>query len=114
MLSLHYSDSEQEEPSDLAVEFAQDQALQVCGLAWTNANEAARVNAFGPMAFCKSVGILQCASIDDCRWALPTQAEPSRRNYTAPSQLQPSNWLASRRHHQRPAHELGNNTVGSW
>jgi hypothetical protein len=58
MLSLHHPDSGQEEPIDSAVEFAEDQALQVCGLAWTNANEAARVNAFGPMAFCKSVRIL--------------------------------------------------------
>lgn len=33
--------------------FAEEQALQVCGAAWTNVDEAARVNAFGPMAFCK-------------------------------------------------------------
>ena len=32
----------------------EDQALQICGSAWTNLDEAARVNAFGPMAFCES------------------------------------------------------------
>lgn len=29
-----------------------DKALEVCGLAFTNDNVAARVNAFGPLAFC--------------------------------------------------------------
>lgn len=29
-----------------------DKALEVCGLAYTNDNVAARVNAFGPLAFC--------------------------------------------------------------
>jgi hypothetical protein len=33
--------------------FAEEKALQVCGLAWTNENDAARVNAFGPLAFCE-------------------------------------------------------------
>jgi hypothetical protein len=59
MLSLHHPDSEREGPSDLVLEFAQEQALLVCGLAWTNTNEAARVNAFGPMAFCKSSRTVQ-------------------------------------------------------
>ncbi|KAF3037387.1 hypothetical protein E8E12_008123 [Didymella heteroderae] len=30
----------------------ENQALQICGTAWTNVDEAARVNAFGPLAFC--------------------------------------------------------------
>jgi hypothetical protein len=33
-------------------DLAQYHALQVCGLAYTNDNVAARVNAFGPLAFC--------------------------------------------------------------
>jgi len=33
----------------------QEQSLKVCGMAFTNDNDAARVNAFGPMAFCESV-----------------------------------------------------------
>lgn len=37
------------------LEFAQDRALKVCGLAWTNDNVPARVNAFGPLAFCEYV-----------------------------------------------------------
>ncbi|KAJ4984949.1 hypothetical protein SVAN01_09555 [Stagonosporopsis vannaccii] len=35
-----------------SLDFAQERTMQVCGLAWTNTDEAARVNAFGPMAFC--------------------------------------------------------------
>jgi hypothetical protein len=34
-------------------ELAQDLALKVCGLAYTNDNIAARVNGFGPLAFCQ-------------------------------------------------------------
>jgi hypothetical protein len=37
------------EPSTLQV---REEALRVCGLAFTNENVAARVNAFGPLAFC--------------------------------------------------------------
>jgi len=33
-------------------ELARQHALRVCGLAYTNDNAAARVNAFGPLAFC--------------------------------------------------------------
>jgi hypothetical protein len=33
--------------------FAEDRALRVCGLAATNDDIAARVNAFGPLAFCE-------------------------------------------------------------
>jgi hypothetical protein len=33
-------------------ELIQENALKVCGLAFTNENIAARVNAFGPLAFC--------------------------------------------------------------
>lgn len=36
-----------------SLDFAQEQALEVCGLAWTNENDSARVNAFGPLAFCE-------------------------------------------------------------
>ncbi|KAI1616484.1 hypothetical protein EDD36DRAFT_415380 [Exophiala viscosa] len=32
--------------------FAEEQALDICGLAWTNEDDSARVNAFGPLAFC--------------------------------------------------------------
>lgn len=46
-----------------SLNFAQEQALQVCGLAWTNTDEAARVNAFGPMAFCE----FTCPSDFVCR-----------------------------------------------
>jgi len=35
----------------------QGHALKVCGLAFTNENIAARVNAFGPLAFCKSAPV---------------------------------------------------------
>lgn len=38
--------------SHRSLKFAEEQALQVCGLALTNENDAARVNAFGPLAFC--------------------------------------------------------------
>lgn len=30
-----------------------ENTLQVCGLAYTNENTAARVNAFGPLAYCE-------------------------------------------------------------
>ncbi|KAK6380183.1 hypothetical protein LTS17_005372 [Exophiala oligosperma] len=32
--------------------FAEEQALVICGLAWTNDDDSARVNAYGPLAFC--------------------------------------------------------------
>ena len=35
------------------LEFAEDRALRVCGLAKTNDDVSAKVNAFGPLAFCK-------------------------------------------------------------
>ena len=34
--------------------FVQDSTLRVCGMAFTNDNEAARVNAFGPLSFCET------------------------------------------------------------
>ena len=37
--------------ADLA--FAEDRALRICGLAQTNDDVSAKVNAFGPLAFCK-------------------------------------------------------------
>ena len=39
------------EESQAAIE---GHALKICGLAFTNENVSARVNAFGPLAFCKS------------------------------------------------------------
>jgi hypothetical protein len=38
-------------------QFAEDHALRVCGLAFTNDNVAARVNAFGPLSFCEYYSI---------------------------------------------------------
>jgi hypothetical protein len=38
--------------SEIDQDFAQDHALRVCGLAYTNDNTAARVNAFGLLLFC--------------------------------------------------------------
>jgi len=35
------------------LDFAQNHSERVCGLAWTNDDVSARVNAFGPLAFCK-------------------------------------------------------------
>lgn len=35
------------------LEFAEDRALRICGLAQTNDDVSAKVNAFGPLAFCK-------------------------------------------------------------
>jgi hypothetical protein len=35
------------------LDFAEDRAIRICGLAWTNDDVAARVNAFGPLAFCE-------------------------------------------------------------
>ncbi len=35
------------------LESAQEQALDICGLGWTNKDEAAHVNAFSPIAFYK-------------------------------------------------------------
>ncbi|KIW18130.1 hypothetical protein PV08_02418 [Exophiala spinifera] len=32
--------------------FAEEQALVICGLAWTNDDDSAHVNAYGPLAFC--------------------------------------------------------------
>jgi hypothetical protein len=37
----------------LDLDRVQDLALNVCGLAFTNESVAARVNAFGPLTFCK-------------------------------------------------------------
>jgi hypothetical protein len=36
------------------LDFAEDRALRVCGLACTNDDVSAKVNAFGPLALCKS------------------------------------------------------------
>jgi hypothetical protein len=36
----------------LILPFVRDEALKVCGLAYTNEDVSARVNAFGPLAFC--------------------------------------------------------------
>jgi hypothetical protein len=38
---------------DLTLERVQELALHVCALAITNKSVAARVNAFGPLSFCK-------------------------------------------------------------
>ena len=35
------------------LDFAEDRALRVCGLASTNDDVSGRVNAYGPLAFCK-------------------------------------------------------------
>ncbi len=35
-----------------------ENTLRVCGMAYTNENTAARVNAFGPLAFCQSARLL--------------------------------------------------------
>ncbi|KAI9729384.1 MAG: hypothetical protein M1834_006908 [Cirrosporium novae-zelandiae] len=42
------------EPSirQVSLDFIQEHVLRVCGLAWTNKDVAARVNAFGPLSFC--------------------------------------------------------------
>jgi len=50
------------------LEFAEDRALRVCGLAWTNEDASAMVNAFGPLAFCKtSLGLSIIQSSTDQR-----------------------------------------------
>ena len=48
LLALYSSSDLSTEKRDLANYYA----LQVCGLAFTNDDIAARVNAFGPLAFC--------------------------------------------------------------
>jgi hypothetical protein len=54
LLVLHDPSPEGGHLSHRSLAFVEDQALQILGTAWTNLDEAARVNAFGPMAFCKS------------------------------------------------------------
>jgi hypothetical protein len=60
----------------------EDQALQICGSAWTNLDEAARVNAFGPMAFCESslCEIFQRAVADSTRRTISAQQGTSKRS----------------------------------
>ena len=37
----------------LSLPLVREEALKICGLAYTNENVSARVNAFGPLAFCE-------------------------------------------------------------
>ena len=53
MLTLYDPCPEGGHLSRRSFDTAQEHALRVCGLAWTNEDIAARVNAFGPLAFCK-------------------------------------------------------------
>ena len=52
--------------SQADLELAGDRALRICGLACTNDDIPARVNAFGPLAFCKAIsGPCLCRPISD-------------------------------------------------
>ncbi|KAF2998229.1 hypothetical protein E8E13_005566 [Curvularia kusanoi] len=53
LLILNNPRLERESLSQHMSELVQDQALRICGMAWTTADEAAWVNSFGPMAFCE-------------------------------------------------------------
>lgn len=53
ILTLSSPESGITEPRPCDEDNILDNALRVCGLAYTNDNIAARVNAFGPLAFCR-------------------------------------------------------------
>jgi hypothetical protein len=46
--------------------------LKICGLAFTNDNVSARVNAFGPLAFCKSSCMILIGSNIDAKQVADT------------------------------------------
>jgi hypothetical protein len=93
------------------LDFAEDRALRVCGLACTNDDVSGRVNAFGPLAFCKTSDppFPELNEVDSiARWSIfNTRASPNGASDST-GRFKYSNSLACTSHHSGSEALLGN------